>query len=88
MLIPDIQDTARIVDAAVRKVREQTERHEDRDGDSRRLEAGGGRLDHSQEERYMAIMKELQFGESKYNNANLSNDFWQNTIFFQIESWN
>ena len=67
LLIPDIQETAQVVDSAIQRIKE---RSAERSNDLSTMDLeGASRMDHSEEQRYMAIMKELQFGEiCNYNN--------------------
>ena len=61
LLIPDIQGTACIVHAATSRMRE---RHSLDAVDTADTEPqGAAKSDHSQEERYIEIMKALQFGK-------------------------
>jgi len=70
LLIPDIQETAHIVNVAVSKVLDKLGDENTYDGGTvsrNRCESPSitGRLNHSEEERYIAIMKELQFDTYK-----------------------
>jgi baculoviral IAP repeat-containing protein 6 len=68
LLIPDIQETARIVNIAVRRIQDKSKENEKVLPTlvSMRHECGlAGRLNHSEEERYIAVMKELQFDTYK-----------------------
>jgi baculoviral IAP repeat-containing protein 6 len=61
-LIPDIQQTARIVDQAIHQLQQlETKKSNEKQKNSNGV-ASSSRLNHSQEERYMAVMRELQFG--------------------------
>ncbi|ELT93547.1 hypothetical protein CAPTEDRAFT_223860 [Capitella teleta] len=64
-LIPDIQETAAIVNAAVTRLQQQQQQESSQSGDKEKspaVEPSVSRLNRSDEERYMGVMRELQFG--------------------------
>ena len=63
LLIPDIQETARIVHIATSRCPQNSPDTDQSDGPGSSDTAGLAQSDHSQEQRYMSNMQELQFGK-------------------------
>ena len=63
LLIPDIQQSARIVHASTSKLRAKSAEVGEKESDSPEPQ-GASRNNHSLDQIYMDIMKDLQFGKS------------------------